>query len=630
MRVAIVSNISAGIGLARDYELLNEFLQSLGHSVMGVQFDAADHGMLPDPAVDHYDLVIYMEVAPRNLMGLSDRRWIFLNPDWCKPEVIQTVDKSFQKIFAKTREGERIFSELFPGRVHFVGFLARDQYDPAITRRPWFLHVGGNSSLRGTQTVLDAWRWKKNGKTLDSPLHLISSTVKDEDLPPKVYLFDHVDEDVLKFYQNTCMFHIYPSGTEGWGHAIHEALGVGAQLITTGRPPMSEIEGAYFINSERSTKYNLADVWEVSALDIIEAVECVSRMSKDDIVSDLYRQKFLEDNEQFKKLFAAHLEPPVTVITQAMPLLRAKGQKSIAFLGNFDAPESTENQVLWALTERLDMHVVKLQENTVRLPEVREAALYADAFLWVKTPNWLHVRDADMMHLLVELGQKGIPSISMHLDKFFGLPERENLVGVDPFWLTQHVWTADGSPQAAGFFMARKVNHHWMRPAVSEVYCHPGTPRDEYRCDVLFVGARDYHPEYPFRPMLVDFLQREYGDSFHHVTTIRGHRLNDVYASAKVVVGDCIFAGTQNYWSDRVPETVGRYGNLLHPLIDGLDIPCWLYEPQNLGKLADMIEVMLEKMSPEMLRLPTIKAAEYVKKHHTWTVRMQEILAGLL
>jgi hypothetical protein len=375
----------------------------------------------------------------------------------------------------------------------------------------------------------------------------------------------------------------------------------------------------------------LHDIWDVSALNIIEAVECVSEMSVEYVKEHSQRQQFLDANEDFKRLFAAHLEPPaVPVLGPVWVPYKQPGQKSIAFLGNFDAPESTENQVLWALTERLDVHVVKLQENTVRLSEVREAALYADAFLWIRTPGWLHIRDADMMHLLVELGQKRIPSISMHLDKFFGLPEREEQVGVDPFWLTQYVWTADGSPEAAGFFIARNVNHNWMRPAISEVYCHPGTPRDEFRYDVVFVGARDYHPEYPFRPQMVDFLTREYDDRFLHVTGIRGHQLNDVYASARVVVGDCIFAGTAYYWSDRVPETCGRYGFLIHPYVTGLDIPCARYKAQNFDSLHDAIESALAL--PEAERRTIIRhCAKMVLDVDTWEHRMTKILlvAGL-
>ena len=146
---------------------------------------------------------------------------------------------------------------------------------------------------------------------------------------------------------------------------------------------------------------------------------------------------------------------------------------------------------------------------------------------------------------------------------------------------------------------------------------------------MIFVGAKDYHAEYPFRRQLVEFLGETYGERFKHVTGVRGHELNNVYASAKVVVGDCIFAGTPFYWSDRLPETVGRYGFLLHPQVEGLNIPCGVYEPQNLQSLEKEIEYHLS-LSDGWRHQWAVEAAEDVRAKHTWTVRMKEILGGLL
>jgi len=53
---------------------------------------------------------------------------------------------------------------------------------------------------------------------------------------------------------------------------------------------------------------------------------------------------------------------------------------------------------------------------------------------------------------------------------------------------------------------------------------------------------------------------------------MRGDDLNDLYASATVVVGDSLCPGftKDHYWSDRVYETLGRGGFLIHPYIKGL------------------------------------------------------------
>jgi hypothetical protein len=150
-----------------------------------------------------------------------------------------------------------------------------------------------------------------------------------------------------------------------------------------------------------------------------------------------------------------------------------------------------------------------------------------------------------------------------------------------------------------------------------------------YRCDVGFVGAKDYHAEYPFRRELVDWLEKQYVGRFRHITDLRGHGLNDFYASCSVVVGDCIFAGVPRYWSDRVPETVGRHGFLVHPKVEGLDIPHWGYEPQNLESLGETIEDCLS-MSHADRKYWSKLAAGFVQITHTWEKRMSEILEVVL
>ena len=624
MNIAIVSAIKNGIGLQREYELLREYLEmELGHTVTGYDHEGTKDLVGVDGS---YDLAIFLEVVPRNMLGLAERRWAFLNPEWTKPEMIEIVERSFEKVFAKTHEAERIFEPLFPGRVHYTGFLCRDQYEPNYPRIHVFLHLAGNSLLRGTEAVLDAWRWKKNGEQLKVPLWVVGTAkfsregFENDD---RVMFLDRLNEDELKRTQNMCRYHILPSATEGFGHALHEALGVNAVVITTDAPPMNELE-ALRIPAEKVGKYNLADIYSVNALDIYHTVQVVTQ---DDLAvksAEFGRHQFLRDNEFFKTEMQKHLGSSVKKIERVK---RTDGKKTIAFLGNFEAHESTENMVKWALTERLNIHVETLQENKVNLAAIREAMEWNDLFLWVRTPGWLQVHDAEMLGFLVELEMRKIPTVSLHLDKFWGIPAREEKIGVDPFWRTQHVWTADGSRDED--FQKRGVNHHWMRPAVSEEYCHPGRPYDHLKCDVLFVGAKDYHTEYPFRRQLVEFLEQTYGERFKHVTNVRGHELNNVYASAKVVVGDCIFAGTQNYWSDRVPETCGRFGLLIHPRVVGLHTPLWVYEPQNLISLKTTIDG-ISSHSSELRTEYVMDAAGYTRAHDTWTIRMNEILKGLL
>jgi hypothetical protein len=619
MIVAIVTNLN-GIGLQRDFELISDFLTDRGHTVTGIQYDAPpDDAAFLELTSKKYDLAIFLELVPRHLLNLASVKWAWLNPEWVKPEMIRLIDRNIDKVFAKTHEAFRLFSPLWPSRTHYTGFMARDQYLSNASRFPWFLHIGGNSSIRGTQAVVDAWRWKKNGKALDARLFIVSSVLQDRPEIPKVTYFDRAAEDALKVLQNECLFHIYPAATEGFGHAIHEALGVDAFVISTDAPPMSEFGAALRLPARKAGRYNLADLYEVSALDIYDAVQNILSLYPDQIESDS-RKLFLEENQIFRDNLDVHLADIRP--HQARTASASRAMNRIAFLGNFLTPDSTESMVQWALEERLGVEVEPLQENKVNLRMLEEAMEWNDIFLWIHTRNFFQVPDNAMLMFLEDLRRRHIPTVSMHLDKFWGIPEREKRIGVDPFWKTDFVFTADGSRQAD--FGTRGVRHFWMKPAMSEVYCHPGVPREEFRCDVGFVGAKGYHAEYPFRPRLVDWLEETYGGRFKHITDVRGHALNDFYASCKVVVGDCIFSGTPRYWSDRVPETCGRFGFLLHPKVEGLPGYMSFYEPQNLESLQWQIEYWLAR--DEVRRFNAMAVAESTHRYDTWTVRMREIL----
>lgn len=621
MNIGIITNIKSGIGLATEFELLRDHLVALGHQVIGIQFDED-----APPAIEKepLDLAISLETVCRHLLELAPVNWLFPNPEWTKRHDLDLIGRSFQKILCKTLEGTRIFLELYPHITYYSGFLTRDQFDPSISRRPSFLHIGGNSSFRGTQAVLDAWRWKKNGKTLierGACLFIVSTALGERPEIHGVTYFDRLTSEEIRALQNSSLFHLYPSGTEGFGHALREGMSVNASILTTDAPPMNELKTVHRIGSTGWESYNLARVFEVSALDVYSAVEGMLDMYREGFRRDDTREEFLQGNERFKSNLAAHLDEFVTR-TPRLQIPGGHGSSRIAFIGNFRASESTENMILWALNA-LGHEVECIQEDLATIRQIHIACRNSDLLLWVRTPGWLKIDDDVMLDLLKTTNT---PTASIHLDRFWGIPDREALIGVHPFWKTGTVFTADGGHQLE--FEQRSVNHRWMLPAVSEVYIHPGTPRDSYRCDVGFVGARDYHKEYPFRSQLVEFLERTYGPRFKHVTGVRGHELNDVYASMKIVVGDCIFAGAPRYWSDRVPETIGRHGFLLHPEVGSLEVPVARYRPQDLNHLHGAIEHWLQD---ENGRREVVKAGvEYIRKYDTWTIRMKEILESIL
>lgn len=308
---------------------------------------------------------------------------------------------------------------------------------------------------------------------------------------------------------------------------------------------------------------------------------------------------------------------------------------TIAVCGNHQVVYCTESELVWTLRQ-MGHAVLPLQENQTptHVMWAACASQKVQLFVYVHTHGWKTPGQLSFDQLLYRLREHGIKTASFHLDRYWGLrhhDQREARIGQHPFWKTDTVFTADGGHQSE--FAARGVNHQWLPPGVAARHCWRGKVRPEFAYDVVFVGSRKYHPEYPFRTTLVDWLQRIYGTRFRRFNgdvggVIREARLNDLYASAKVVVGDSCFAGSPYYWSDRVPETLGRGGFLIHPTTPGLAIDGLVgFRPGKLAELRQQIEHYLAHA--EERHACSEKAMRAILSEHTYTHRMQTLLTAM-
>jgi hypothetical protein len=265
----------------------------------------------------------------------------------------------------------------------------------------------------------------------------------------------------------------------------------------------------------------------------------------------------------------------------------------LLYVGNFRPSWSTETYLAKSF-ENIGESVVRIQEDEVDGDQVLESASRFKADWMLYTRTW-GVKDgiAGGWKMIEGLRRKGIPTVTVSLDLYWGL-NREHMIFEEPAWKADLVFTADGGRDDA--WARAGVNHRWFPPAVYEGDCWRGKVREEYRADIAFVGSfRAYHKEWPFRQALVRALESRYGARFQHwgdARYVRGWDLNDLYASVKVVVGDSLVR--PRYWSDRVPETLGRGGFLITPKIEGMEEEGYR-DGENLiyyraGDLADCIE----------------------------------------
>ena len=311
-------------------------------------------------------------------------------------------------------------------------------------------------------------------------------------------------------------------------------------------------------------------------------------------------------------------------------------------LGNFVYPWSIDNHLRLSL-EELGHETHCQQEGPPGTSRAVDAAAVVaaararqpDMFLWLRT--W--AMSGDRSAMVAALRELGCPTASFTLDLFAPL-HRGREVGLDPWWQTDVVFSADGGSDE--FWRERGVRHCWVRPGVYHAECLLVEPGDADRCDVLFVGqAEGYHHEWPHRLELVRFLRDSYGDRFRLLPgsgpPVRGLALNRAYAGARVVVGDTLCPGWvhRDCWSDRVPETLGRGGFLVMPEVPGMaarfrDGEHLVYHrPGELGALGSAIDRwLLPEHAGERERIRRA-GHEHVKATATYLDVAREILAGV-
>jgi len=321
-----------------------------------------------------------------------------------------------------------------------------------------------------------------------------------------------------------------------------------------------------------------------------------------------------------------------------MPVWRNEGylQVRITYVGNQLHSFCTEVHLAATLRD-LGHEVVFCQENTTSVEGIMNVAITSDLLIYTRT--WGHPQPVEFLAMLQELKARGIKTASYHLDLYVGLHREASIVG-DPFWATEYVFTPDGSQTAADFFAAHGINHHYIKPGVFKPECVPGTYHAELDKAVIFVGTGGepghYHDEWPYRHELVQWLRQTFGPAFGKFGgeqgTVRGQQLNDLYASSRVVVGDslCLNFERDHYWSDRVYETVGRGGFLIHPYIVGLEEEFTageqleFYTYKDFDGLYELIDYYVKH--PEEARAIADRGQAYVRENCTYHNRLQQAL----
>lgn len=307
----------------------------------------------------------------------------------------------------------------------------------------------------------------------------------------------------------------------------------------------------------------------------------------------------------------------------------------LVLYGNFVVNYCSEFQYALEL-EQLGHEVIRLQETDITSDRVLDESLKSDALIWVHSHGFIN-QGRPMQEVLSELKKANVPTIAYHLDLYMGLDRWKDYEN-SPYMQVEYFFTVD-KLMMQWFRDNTEVKAFYMPAGVfsQEAYLAESSEH-RFANDVLFVGSKGYHHEWPYRPKLVDWLANNYKERFSHVGgdglgVVRGPELNRLYAGSKIAIGDtlCLNFDYPYYYSDRVFESLGRGAFLIHPYIQGMEEifedkkHLVFYEYNNFDQLRFLIEYYLyNKDEREMIRLA---GHELVKKEHTYLNRWQDILS---
>lgn len=229
----------------------------------------------------------------------------------------------------------------------------------------------------------------------------------------------------------------------------------------------------------------------------------------------------------------------------------------------------------------------------------------------------------EALPFITPLRKSGTKTVCWVFDLYFGY-NREPQVYTQPFFKSDFVFTTDNGNNER--FKKAGVNHHCVRQGIykDECYLEPVVERTN---DVIFVGCEN--PLYTTRLDILTEVAKEFPTFqwFGRTNTneVRGTELNELFARTKIVVGDSVYS--PHYWSNRVVETLGRGGFLIHPDVPGIKEEYPYLVTYKVGDTKDLISKIKYYLKHDDEREALVKKNfEFVRDNYTMDKKCAELI----
>lgn len=287
----------------------------------------------------------------------------------------------------------------------------------------------------------------------------------------------------------------------------------------------------------------------------------------------------------------------------------------ISFIGKFD--KIYDEEYIARSFESLGHEVQRISDGNV-FPVIPQmiSQFQPDLVLFTK----LYIPNA--MSLLEFCKKNNYPTASWVFDLYFGY-NREFRVFTSPNFKADMVFTTDGGHSRRWEEVG--IKHHLVRQGIYAEECFL-FPVEKKEHNLVFVGSDN--SAYQYRAKTIRELERSHGLKWfgrRDTNEMRSLDLNRLYSKTKVVVGDSYYS--PHYWSNRVVETLGRGGFLIHQEVDGLkeEYPHIVtYKREDSNDLKEKIDYYIthDEEREEIVK----KNFAWVKERYTMDKKCNELL----
>lgn len=287
-----------GLGLTRHIRLLRRALEAAGHrvSVTAIKYGKAGRRgeawraffrrwairLSGGDRLGRFDANIMIEHIRPCALAMAKVNLFAPHPEWCLPMDVAMLGHA-DRVLCMTHHAEPVF-DARGAATRYIGFTSEDHQDTRVPRERAFFHLAGGSKNKGTELLLSVWRKHPQWPTL-TVVQSRKTAQPGAAAANIVHRVDYITDEELQRLQNAHRFHICSSETEGYGHYLVEAMGVGAVVLATDAPPMNEMvtpDRGIRIAWEKTGTQHLATTYFVSETGIVDAVERALALTDDE------------------------------------------------------------------------------------------------------------------------------------------------------------------------------------------------------------------------------------------------------------------------------------------------------------------------------------------------------------